>query len=88
MVGIWERLFGTRPPRYATPRGSGKYGLGSGVPLVEPAIVKRLADAGYVIVPVRPTAHMLESSKKHMHSWSSNLAWWSAMLEAGKCTSS
>lgn len=46
------------------------------------SIVERLKLAGYVIVPKTPTSDMLEHAKQYMDSWSSNMAWWDAMIEA------
>lgn len=53
-------------------------------------IARDIADAlpspdernGYVVVPSEPTKEMYDAALPFMDSWSSNRAWWDAMLKA------
>ena len=98
---LWNEFFGLHSPRYATPRGAGKYGLGRGVPLppkeqvirileagneswTGQEMLNKLFEAGFVVVPLKPTSSMLEKAKPYMDSWSSNMAWWDAMLKGAQ----
>jgi hypothetical protein len=47
-------------------------------------VIREIDKAGFVIVPRQPTNEILTAAKPYMDSWSSNLAWWDAMLNAAQ----